>query len=682
MTDPEDGSAVEAEQASAKIYAEMKASGHGRNYLAQGDMTFISTSLGLTRADRVQPYQLEEASDYLVPPPRYQDALNTLWNHQIVVLSADPGSGRHTVARSLFFHINKERQKSSESRPPVTVRELVPDWTEPDVHYLPSSPNSGYLLELARAGDKAPGLGFGQDLLDHAEALLDDDSYLVILTTDDEWRACALATSEITVPVVTPSAEAIATRRLERQFDCPNRLPYLKNDPFARILAADLSPENAVELAEAIAKAEDNPQSLTQVAERFQGWRKYLLDWFEKHPDISDRARMIAAALLGTAPDQAILDAADALLTLFDPHQNIESPLSGPDLSKRLEALDAERVGTNLSITLKRPRLDAAVLDHIWVERPQLRPTFSKWVLKITETAPVAQLSHIASQLVGLAVRQAPDTFLDVIEVWASGTAIRRRLVTEMLDLTVLDRAVGRDVREKMLAWARNLKTAPALRDVVAEVCGRRLATEKPEVALTRLRLVLSVEDHDPTVALGAVRIIASVPGLARPTLSRVRRWMTGEAPLAGARAFVALMHVDGDPHGPVLPILPTADGPEQEVLTELRRGWSAAIKRPDLRDDIAAAMLGWLKAADDGMLDTSRVVSVLAPVLADSLDRSLVGRVLRTSAATKSDNNLFTMSTGQQLFEAVMWPNFNSAELSTGADETWPTTAGWEDPT
>lgn len=681
MTHSVDDGSVETKQDSAAIIAEMKASGHGQNYFARGDMNFISTSHGLARADRIQPYNLEGAARNLVRPQRYDDAFGVLLNNRVVILSGGAGSGRNTVAKALFHHINQKRQESPDPMPPVTVRELIPDWVDPDVEYLPPSRVSGYILELTRAGDTRPSLGFGQDLLEHAETLRKEDSYLALLTTEDEWHECALATSSITIPVVAPPAEDVVSHLLEHHYLKPSRTPYLKKEPFASILASDVSPENAVELAEAIANSEGDLESLFQVAERFQGWRQYLLNWFEVNPEIGVRARLIAAALLGTAQDADILDAADELLNLLEPHQDLEGPLSGPDLSKKLEALQAERLaGGKLSITAKRPRLDAAVLDHVWGERPQLRKIFTKWVIKVTESAPEARLGHIASQLVGLAVRQAPDTFFDVVITWASGTVVHRRLVTEMLNLTVLDRALGRDVREKMRAWAVQDKTTPALRDIVAEVCGRHLATEKPDVALTRLRLVLSVEKHDPTVALRAVRTIASLPGLAHPTLRRVRGWMVGEARLAGARAFVALMRVDTDLNTPVLPILPKMEGPKQDMLDELRAGWSAAVERPDLRNDVATVMLSWLEAADHGVLDPNQVVSVLAPVLTDSLDRSLVGRILRTSDATSVGGSLVTVSTGQRLFEEVMWPGSTPIKMSTGADEICPATEGGDE--
>ncbi|MYW90196.1 hypothetical protein G3I59_06065 [Amycolatopsis rubida] len=139
---------------------------------------------------------------------------------------------------------------------------------------------------------------------------------------------------------------------------------------------------------------------------------------------------------------------------------------------------------------------------------------------------------------------------------------------------------------------------------------------------MTRLRGVLS-KDIDPTVALRSVKFIAAQPGLAAATLQRVRRWIDGEAPEAGAKAFLALMQVDAES---VVPVLLAEHDPEHDVMTVLRQGWLSVAQMAEHRTKVGMTMLAWLDAADnreDDRMTTLAVVSVLASVLRAKLDRS-----------------------------------------------------------
>lgn len=631
----------------------MEASGHGRNLSAGRDIWIITNQSGLVRSDRVQDEELAKEAHHLVTPKGYKDAWSTLLKSNIVILSGASGTGRNATAKTLLCRLKRKQSRSigREDYPALTVRELVPDWTTPDTEYVPTDPGCGYILDLSRGGGYRPKTPFAHDLKELARRLRAVGSYLIVITTDEEWTDCALRADELTIQLITPSAYSVARKHLLKDHAAPEILTYLDTAPFLKVANSGLLPHGAARLAQAMNDSRSNEATLNQVPEQFQGWRNYLSDWFENNTSVGDRARLLSAALLGMTQDADILDAADTLLEILESAHEIEGPLSGPDLSQRLKCIDADRVDGKLSLTSRRPGLDSAVLEHVWIERPKFRRIFSRWVIEISSKTP-SRLSRVADQIVNLAIRHDPEEFLLVINQWgSSGNKTQQNMAKETLLRTVLDPDIGRAVREKLNDWAQQSKTSSTLRNIVADVCAHALAEEKPDVALTRLRWILAMQ-HDPSVAQQALVSIASSPGLAYPTLNRVIRWMDKESPLAGARGFIALMQVKDQP------ILQTLleSVPDISIINELRRGWSFIAKREQFREQAVRTMLDWVDEADTGSISTDSVVAVLAPVLNDCLDRTLVGQVLRTSRPVEQDGESI-QSTGRNLFEAVMWP-------------------------
>lgn len=151
--------------------------------------------------------ELERARRWYATPPGGARAAALLRHRHLVVLVAERG-GRRTTALHLLGELAADTG--------ISVADVRKDWDHPDVWRLPLHTGCGYLLDLNDPVADRPGPAFAEDLLTHAERLVDRGSYLVITVPPDLWRDCRPAGTPVEVDLGLPDPAEVLALHLRR----------------------------------------------------------------------------------------------------------------------------------------------------------------------------------------------------------------------------------------------------------------------------------------------------------------------------------------------------------------------------------------------------------------------------------------------------------------------------------
>ncbi|WP_139320574.1 hypothetical protein [Saccharomonospora sp. CUA-673] len=586
-------------------------------------------------------WDLQEARLGFVQPRGYVEIQQKFLESHVVVLSATRGTGRHTGALNLLAAA--EEQVRRDGSPIREFRRLRPSWLRPQAESLPRLARYGYLLDLSDSVDKLdpagkvdarPSSQFGASLKEHAAKLSKLGSFLVVLVTPEVWQRCETSAQSITVSWQKPCATDVAIAALRNRFRREDRIEWLHEPPFSTTLTeGSLSPTNATRLASAISRAEqseDGTVSAQKIAiDEFRNWSEHLRTWFREKTDIYDRAILIAAAALGRALDQEIVNAADNLLEVANEENTIRNPLRAPDLVERLASTGAD-IGLDHFVSLndKRPGFDTAVLDHVWRQRPKLHPTLLDWLVRLATADKVsrARRERIASVIAGLGIRRGISQH--VVDFARNQAKVgHRELAVMILNESVLDPGIGSYVRNRISGWASSKD--PLLLDLAAAVCGGRIGIERTDLALTRLGRVLT----NPHASLDVLRTVGRALGALaerddlRPSVMETVTAMLTSNPRSGAQMFLEIATYQDDTL--VVPRLIRDANSDEAMRATLVQCWQESLTALG-PGPCARAMDTWIGASEAGKLDEGTVLAICMPVLHLDTDLSLATLVFK----------------------------------------------------
>ncbi|MFB7575723.1 hypothetical protein [Streptomyces sp. NPDC056165] len=537
----------------------------------------------------------------------------------VLVLCGEAGTGRRTAALHALRKAGVPRKQ---------ISWLVLDWDQPRTEQIPHAERRACILDLTDYRDLSE--DFYTGLADYQKQAQAADAVLVILADPNGWNPKALATVP-TVHLARPSAAKVAEAHLRHL--AAGRVDWLTHDPLNDLLAPEAPASDGARLARLIAEAKDDDQSA--VGKQFTDWQKHLETWFERHSapgDLQERALLIAAALLDGAPAAVVLGAADQLFTQVGGELPRGGALSGRDLDKRLDAIDASYTDDEgISLEEKQRGLSGAALKYVWRQRPQLRPVLLEWASQISAPNKIAvrHLQRIADCLVPLALLPGGSTVLSVARRWIETDRVaHRQLAIHILETMALHPVAGVAVRKQLYDWAQQKTTSEQLIAAVAAVCAGELGQRYPRVALTRLRLLASRDDDQARDAVAdAVRTLVSTPEQRVLVLSEIVEWAESSDSTprkAGAGTFLALTDITSD----ILLPLPAnqestgeaVDAPDVLAGQLFVRGWRATLQEPTAAQAAYQHLAAWL---DSPKLEDDQVLPLAAQVLRGHLGQA-----------------------------------------------------------
>ncbi|WP_433555905.1 hypothetical protein ACQPWY_26390 [Pseudonocardia xinjiangensis] len=624
------------------------ASGNANAIAAGGNVNFDATQhhyYGQLGLDPISRQDLEDARTDFVATPTYESSkIERFLTNRIIVIRGDRRTGRKTAALNL---LHKAAMAAAEDdRPLADFWRLRASWLHPSVQALPRVRRNGFLLDLSDSSDmidasqledSRPDGRFGEDLVRFSSKLEDLESYLVVVTTSDVWEHCTSITESITVTWEPPLPSSVIESCLKGQFGTPDRVEWIREDPIQTLLRhAELSPGDAVRLARAIAHAERSGKMSARDAalDEFSGWTKYLHQWFRTNKDVHARAYLIAAAVLNGSPDSDIIRAGDDLLRKSDEEEVVFKPLRAPDISERLARTEATIFSNRrVSLTERRPRLDIAVLDHVWKERPQLQKPLVSWLVDLA-IASTAHRGRIATMLAGLRIRRKEwRELLDFAREQAKVGPTHHDLAVQLIDASVLDPDVGLNIRSRLNGWA--LTKDPVRLSLTVAVCGGRLGTERTDLALKRLAKVLTNKDATAEVIESSGRALtrlATRPETRSAVIDALLD-LVESAPKAGGRAFLEMARLGDQSAVQGLLEESASDEYARERIAQL---WQATYRAIGT-DECAPVMCSWVKEIGHNLPEEA-VLAVCLPTLRLTAAHSLDARVVSAATSDVAD--------------------------------------------
>ncbi|MEV6871496.1 hypothetical protein [Amycolatopsis sp. NPDC051128] len=597
----------------------------------------IVNNFGEVLRDRGLRRPLEIARDCFAPiDDREWQRVTAVWRRsRLLVITGPEHVGKRTVALRLLSGAELGTAPADAAGWPI--RELVADWEKPAAGMLPAPREQVFLLDLGETeADQVP-VGFGEDLRSYVDER--PGLRLVVTMTDRAWRRCGAQLSDFDAEVSAPKPRDVVLAHLRyRGFD--TRAQWVDKLAGSEVLTSGTLPRDAVRLAAAIEHAPaqardaqeegaDEPVPVAWILDEFRAWRGHLRDFFSgSNRDVVDRALLIAAAVLDGAPPLVVWRAAMELLDGRAVPAQTGELLAGDDLDTQLARISgAGNFGEGVSLDQVRHGLSAAVLPHVWRQRPQMQTALISWIRTLTRVGGTgrARLATIGRRLAELTSVDPEFDPVDTVRSWLDSTPETRELVADLLTgLAEQDSRLGTSVRNKTRAWAysygrRESASSSQLAEMVAQMCAGRFGQNNPNACLIRLKWLLAgpASDIIDELAVDALRRLAVTADDAVRLLAAVLQWES-DSTLAAGRGFLALM----DPASPAASFeaLLRQAALDDEASARLRHGWETTTKQPELGERAARVLRSWGSVA----LSNSDIAEPAEALLAWVLRRNL----------------------------------------------------------
>ncbi|MFC9250394.1 hypothetical protein [Amycolatopsis thailandensis] len=623
-------------------------------YAAGRDLTILlGKALGF---QGLQP-ELQQVETCYAPiaATEWAEVVKTWHASRLVIITGPPRVGKRTTALRLLSQHDSNTKLADFS--PAGVRELRKDWEKPDVGMLPALPGT-YLLDLGETPVEDLPEDFGEDLRSFVDDKARAKIRLVVTMTDDARRQCASSLHQPVARVTRPSPTDVVKAHLQL-LDHETRADWMDREPLDTLLTADSLPRDAVSLAQAIAHApependKDKDKVLANVADEFRRWSGYLTAKFNgQNRKADDVALFIAAAVVDGAPPDVVWKTAMTLLGASRLQPTVEQLLLEDDLETRLRAITGhanEAALDRISLDVTRRGISAAVLPHLWRQRPQLVPALLAWIQTITGSDGVAKehLPAIGERLAVLAETHPGAELVPTFLKWAEKDMENRRLAAVLLTRLAGDGPIGTEIRRTTRDAAYNYHkrttttTSTHEAAVVAEMCAGRFAVDYPNETLVRLKWLLdgpaSEDVHAP--ARRALRNLCTSTEQGLALLRTALAWRK-EAPNASARAMLNLL--DPEDGETSLALLELAEH-KPEVLDAVRAGWEILFEANVVRRETAKLIRRWLTAVPSGALPPEPTKTVLAEVLRASVNDNEVAKAFLSESTDDLHRQLVT---------------------------------------
>jgi len=542
----------------------------------------------------------------------WESARKALREHGIIVLSGPPGSGLKITALRL---LRLELPMGS----PLTY--LEPDWSKPQVKALPRKMGEGCVLNMSLRSPEVPDESFGRNLTEYGRQRLGDGHLTIVLTTPEVWEGMTASdTQALTFRFGPPDAKTLVGREL-RRLGASDRVSWLSEPGFSKVWASGPRPDDALRLARMISSAK-HQDSLQDILDEFTGWLHYIEDTLlypaeiTPKPDVlTTRSVLWSAALLNEGSPRSVITSSDLLLKELGVSRDLKDIAQDTTTPKKLRAARITLDGDHFVLDSTRSNLDRAVLRHLLKEFSGIRGPVLRWLrtLLSSTSIPKQDVGPAIDKVVALAAEGSDNELLKTLHT--DLTSARRALAVRALTAAALDPEHGAYVRNQLYRWVKG-KTSEDVLSLVAKICGGELGVQRPDIALTRLRLVAEHAPGDCPELDEALSRLAEVHPT--ETLKAVHNWLDDpELRNAGRCAFLVLA---GSTQGRALLLGrhgERLDLPEERA--RLVRVWRVAVKGQELDSPAGRTLLEWGELMDSDVLPPGTDY-LLAEVLEPSL--------------------------------------------------------------
>jgi hypothetical protein len=619
---------------SGPVYSVNVSDAHAGNlYIAGRD---LSTGRQRVRAEggkrlrQVPVEELEFVRKVYEPPAGIADAAAIFQKRRTVILRSARGSGLRTAGLWLAAtYASTER-----------VFLLSPD-------RLLSALRSGELEKgaayIVPALDAATAARIGEFALAEIEAWTADGGWLVI-TTNSSVRLnheIATATDLVVDEIARPDPVNVAGRHASCEIDklaAPGAPPaewagrlsgWLGEEDITEWLRARPEPRLAAQAGRALAEAAQSDEDPRAKLRPLEDPQAHAGQWFTAHPDVAERAFMVATAVLAGSSYIAIADAAAALhdeLKGFRVRHERRDFWTGLAEESWLE-IAREDHATALGVLpvevvrFRSARVQTAMLEYAWRRIDGLRLATCAW-LKSLGASSSTETRAKAGAAAGIVALWDFEYILGrVLLPWAaSKRADEREAAALALSIPANDTRFSDVVWRLVLGWCDPDVTSSAeLIRTAIYALGGPLGAQEPETALAVLREV--AEDHGwervPDIAPSLVVLAAG--GHGRPVLSALLDWTfrkpdmsapERELRLIGLTCFLvcasALAAAPGQDSRPVIL------GPSGQGLRPVAHLWGRALDTGSLRSWALGLLRAWFELRDDRDEDDQYVIDLV----------------------------------------------------------------------
>lgn len=439
---------------------------------------------GTGRLELVREYQFRLAQCF-VRPSGYGRAAELLARPgAVVVLQGTPGTGRRATATMLLGEPFAYEGRIEELQ--ADVEEEGPD----------PSPADRYLLDLSRVAEDE--YAAAQRMLMRYRSLVEkhgarmvvvfpaglermlDAELVQLVVTLQRPRGRAVLSRHLRVRRVHFEHEQLSTDELRHMFDTA---PMRDLDRLAELM---LQARNGARYGTDFAHWRDEAMAAAT------NWSQQVAQQLREHRSGSERALLLAAAMMSGATADTIMGAADRLLELVE-HPKDETPrLAQEGLGEQCEKLSLIRESDG-RVCFGGLAYDAAVRRHFWENFPDLRERFRDWVghcAEVSELGPEDRgrlVSRFAEQALSTG---RPEDLCVLIERWTRSSDGDRlsAAAASTLELGLSHEQYGAHFRFRVYQWATARILRPRLARVLIGVCRYVIAVTHPEQAVVRLR--------------------------------------------------------------------------------------------------------------------------------------------------------------------------------------------------
>ncbi len=569
-----------------------------------------ATEAGTGRSPRLVPEDiLTDLTPRFVVPPGYGDLVRRLRDPGTVVISGEPGCGRHAAALMVLKDSGTGATRFRELPDDGDAGELVLDEDAIET-------GERLLLDLSSVTDPLPRQAIAAIRAYRASAA-ERQAYLAIVLSPELHYVAADLGTEVLV-VGRPDGRAVFQRHL-RAYGIEVAEHELRDTTLAGHLAQDPMRDLAA-LAERVRRArvamggEGGWPAWLATALEPDAHRDAVARFVKANPDGRTRALLLASAAFEDATPEAVAFAATALLDVVGYPAPDEHRLDLPDLAEALGRVDASVNGGR--VRFRSMGFGDAVCAHFWGTFPDLRLDLRQWLDRsvrprwLTADARSAAVLRYTDQ----SLRTGhPEDLCTLVEAWArhSPSTLDRLLDAAGPALTrgLLSERYGSYFRRRVYRWALNRGLWPSLATLLVGLCVGVIAPGQPHQALVRLRH-FTRHAHTGVVAeaRAALAKLATDSSFARRLLTRVHD------DLVGGRPRDIDYDLFTDVADPVRLTTGTGTFPhvaDPRVAEMLADGWAALLSdRP--YDQVVAAVGRWLDAHVEDP-DRGALLAVLA---------------------------------------------------------------------
>jgi len=544
---------------------------------------------------------------------------------RILVIVGDEGSGRTTAAKALLASVVEKRGASCAHLPlgganHFPKRRLAVRRRCALLLHLPTDE------EEFRIADR-----FGAEISEASPMLRENDCYLVVITTREQWLRISLAAAEQNVWYSQVADPLEITKSWLGGFMSPTLIARWMTDLRIKALVEGQSAQDAVEIAGLIREAAATPLSaledvdlvseesggaalqsadgefnhrvLSVVAAR-SSWRKQLLNWHTQPGRTAfERNFMLVVAVLPAGTDVSVAYGyAQSLSARFGESLQESKGQQGPGVIAMAQAIGA-RLAINRAVVFTKPGWADAVVRYFWIDRPDLTKVFVNWLAEVPLAGKNRDRAQSAGQIGERIIRLTaaerdigPLTIL--FKSWSRDRGLwdaAAELAAKAAEIAVLEQLLHGEV----LAWAKS--PDKLLRRLVVELCAGRYGSAFPEKALVRLNHAAT--DDDPELEDAVIRAIDrlwQIPSMQATVFKRLAGWtkLKNDSRAGKARRTFARLAELPIPEG-ARPLLlePSTDGDKLDV-GDLVQGWRSLLQHnPDLA---AHPLMRWMDTAVD----------------------------------------------------------------------------------